>query len=149
MRRFYRCSVIRHSDSPGSSDNGLPIFRPLVIHSRNPRDAFFRIWLVLFFALGCSAETAPYCVWHAYRGQEQVAFETALERYAEVIEIRIDVLENPADAYYGKLESASPRGNGLDVFIGAHERVGSWAASVWSIHRANPIRMKWNCIPRH
>ena len=93
---------------------------------------FFRIWLVFLFALGCSAEeTGPVLrVWHAYRGQEQVAFETALERYAEAHpEIRIDVLENPADAYYGKLESASPRGNGPDVFIGAHERVGSWAAS--------------------
>jgi arabinogalactan oligomer/maltooligosaccharide transport system permease protein len=69
-------------------------------------------------------------VWHAYRGQEQVAFEAAITDYAEAHpELRFDVLENPADAYYGKLESASPRGNGPDVFIGAHERVGSWAKS--------------------
>ena len=35
----------------------------------------------------------------------------------------------PFGAFDSKLETAIPRGNGPDLFIAAHDRLGHWAAS--------------------
>lgn len=69
-------------------------------------------------------------VWHAYRGEEEVA----LGRVARAFErehsgTRIVLLAQPFGAYASKLESAIPTGNGPDLFIDAHDRVASYASS--------------------
>ena len=67
-------------------------------------------------------------IWHSYRGAERTALESLLERYDSVHpELRVMPLALPNDSFVTKLESAAPRGNGPDLFISAHERVGAWS----------------------
>ncbi len=69
-------------------------------------------------------------LWHAYRGEEKAAIDALVERYnAAQTDARVEALAVPYDAFANKLEAAAPRGNGPDVFIAAHERVGSWVRS--------------------
>jgi len=69
-------------------------------------------------------------VWHAYRGEERAALEQLLDAYgAAHPELRIVPLAVPYDSYFSKLEAAAPRGNGPDLFIAAHERIGAWQAT--------------------
>ncbi|MDG1479137.1 MAG: extracellular solute-binding protein [Myxococcota bacterium] len=82
--------------------------------------------------LSLSARAAPteLTLWHAYRGEERAALEGLLDQYdADHPDIVVVPLALPYESFITKLESAAPRGNGPDLFIAAHERVGSWAES--------------------
>ena len=69
-------------------------------------------------------------VWHAYRGEERLAFEAALGRFDnERPDLIVAPLALPYDSFFNKLEAAATRGNGPDLFVAAHERVGAWARS--------------------
>lgn len=81
---------------------------------------------------GASSEsegaTQEVVVWHSYRGAER----TVLESLAGSFEAgrpgtRVRLLPVPYDALPDKLTAAVPRGNGPDVFIFAHDRLGDWA----------------------
>lgn len=88
--------------------------------------------LLLPFLLAPTAMAAPteLTLWHAYRGEERQALEALLEQYdQDHPELRVVPLSLPYESFFTKLESAAPRGNGPDLFIAAHERVGSWAES--------------------
>jgi arabinogalactan oligomer / maltooligosaccharide transport system permease protein len=75
-----------------------------------------------------SAEEVELKVWHAYRDSERIAFEQLLQKFdAENPEIKINTLAVAYDSYATKLEAAIPRGNGPDLFVYAHEKVGSWS----------------------
>lgn len=68
-------------------------------------------------------------LWHAYRGQEKAALEKALGLYNERLPAgapRVRALAIPFDAYSDKISAATPRGNGPDLFISAHDRIGGW-----------------------
>jgi len=88
-----------------------------------------------FLALLClmsAAFAAPSEVlfWHAYRGGEQVALEGLVDQYnASQSAVNVVPLAVPYESFATKLEAAAPRGNGPDLFIAAHERVGAWSAS--------------------
>ena len=82
--------------------------------------------MILLVAVASATELS---VWHSYRGSEREAFEAQLALYdAEHDELTLQPLALPNDSYSTKLESAIPRGNGPDVFVFAHERVGDWKA---------------------
>ena len=67
-------------------------------------------------------------VWHAYRDAEAHVLEDILKQYdKQHPEISLEVLPVAYDAYASKLVSAIPRNNGPDVFIYAHEKIGSWS----------------------
>lgn len=69
-------------------------------------------------------------VWHAYRGEERAALERLLEEWsASQNRFRAVPLAIPYEGFFSKLEAAAPRGNGPDLFIAAHERIGTWAAT--------------------
>jgi len=67
-------------------------------------------------------------VWHAYRGAELKALTGSVERCAEALETSARVVAIPYDAFVNKVSVAVPRGNGPDIFIAAHDRLGHWAA---------------------
>ena len=69
-------------------------------------------------------------VWHAYRGDEQRALEDAV-RQAETEQpgMHVRLINVPYDAFANKISVAVPRGNGPDLFIYAHDRIGDWARS--------------------
>ncbi|MBA2664074.1 MAG: extracellular solute-binding protein [Bradymonadaceae bacterium] len=69
-------------------------------------------------------------VWHAYRGAEERALQSVVERFnGEQGRLRVKLLSVPNEAFANKLTSAIPRGHGPDVFIAAHERAGDWSRS--------------------
>ncbi|MFT5682745.1 MAG: arabinogalactan oligomer/maltooligosaccharide transport system permease protein [Myxococcota bacterium] len=87
-------------------------------------------FLLPLLSLSALAEPTELTLWHAYRGEERAALEGLLEEYDEAHpDILVVPLALPYESFFTKLESAAPRGNGPDLFIAAHERVGSWAES--------------------
>lgn len=78
--------------------------------------------LLLVLVAGPVRAEEPLRVWHAYRGAE----EQALEQILAGFEGEVDVLAVPYDAFAAKLESSIPLGEGPDIYIDAHERLGNF-----------------------
>jgi len=98
------------------------------------------LFLVLVSVLG-TAKAETLTIWHAYRGAERTALETLLDQYEQqnpgsTIESRAI----PYDGFNSKLEAAVPRGHGPDLFIAAHERLGTWVPLGLVQANPNPIR---------
>ena len=88
----------------------------------------FVLALVAFAAatlLAGSALAAPIRLWHAYRGKEERALESLVKQYAPG---EVELLALPYDAFGSKLAAAIPLGEGPDLFIDAHERLGDYRA---------------------
>ncbi len=67
-------------------------------------------------------------MWHSYRGAERDALETVVAAFEQANPaIDVKLVATPHDAFASKLTTAIPRGNGPDLFIFAHERIGGWA----------------------
>jgi len=75
---------------------------------------------------GCAEPPRGIVVWHPYRGAEQKALENVVKRYEEREGKQVTLLAIPYEAYLSKLEAAIPRGNGPDVFLGPHNRLGEY-----------------------
>ncbi len=87
-------------------------------------------WLWLTLCLLCvplTAHAEPMHVWHAYRGAEEKALLVLAER-ARAAGHPVELLSVPFGAYASKLESAIKIGHGPDVFLDAHERLGSYVS---------------------
>lgn len=81
----------------------------------------------------CNAPTAAapddeIVLWHAYRGDERAALEAGVAAWgARHPQVRVRALAVPYDAFVDKVSLAVPKGNGPDVFIFGHDRLGDWA----------------------
>ena len=63
-----------------------------------------------------------------YRGDEAAALEKVIAEYNEQSKDNyVRLVSLPYDAMTNKLRVAIPRGNGPDLFIYAHDKVGGWA----------------------
>ena len=87
--------------------------------------------LVVFVLLlgtlpGCGEPPRGVVVWHPYRGGEQKALEKIVARFEAEKNVQVTLLAIPYEAYLSKLEAAIPRGNGPDVFLGPHNRLGEY-----------------------
>ncbi len=91
------------------------------------------LFAVLLAGLTCSAHAEasveadgrgrPITLWHAYRGAEQQALQNTLSAW----KLRqVETLAVPYDAYAAKLAAAIKLGQGPDLFIDAHERLGNY-----------------------
>ena len=78
------------------------------------------------FACGGNTSARRITVWHAYRGDEERALKDIAARYEAERGVKVTLLSVPFDAYLSKLQAAVPRGNGPDVFIDAHGRLGTF-----------------------
>ena len=98
------------------------------------------LFFVLLFTLSCASPNGdakrnthrqllvqPLTLWHALRGTDQENLRADLDEYERETGERVTSLQLPHNAYANKLQVAIPRGNGPDLFIGAHDRVGDWA----------------------
>ncbi|RME22000.1 MAG: extracellular solute-binding protein, partial [Deltaproteobacteria bacterium] len=84
---------------------------------------------LLLLLLSHLAVAAPIQVdlWHAYRGEEAAAIDALVDEWnATHADVQVDALAIPYAGFFSKLEAAAPRGNGPDLFIAAHERIGAW-----------------------
>ncbi len=82
----------------------------------------------LMVLAGSSQATARELVlWHAYREKERSVLERLVAEYdAAHPEVEVVVRAVPFEGFVTKLEAAAPRGNGPDLFIAAHDRLGDW-----------------------
>lgn len=79
---------------------------------------------------GCGGRTRPggLVLWHAYRGAEQMALRSAVEAWRAQSKMPVQLVSIPFDAFANKVSVAVPRGNGPDLLIFGHDRVGDWAS---------------------
>ena len=79
---------------------------------------------------GCQERPAAVVLWHAYDGAERAALEEVCRGWnRDHPEQRVRPVAVPYDAFADKLSSAIPNGNGPDLFIYAHDRLGDWVAA--------------------
>lgn len=93
--------------------------------------ALFRALLVLLVLLSSGRAAAdPIRLWHAYRGDEEKALAEIIAawRGGEGKGAEVEALAVPFDAYATKLRSAIPVGEGPDLYIDVHERLGDYKA---------------------
>jgi maltose-binding protein MalE len=77
-------------------------------------------------------EQVELTLWHTYRDAEAKALEAVVADWnaSEAGKAaRVKLEANPYEGFSDKLTAAIPRGNGPDLFIFAHDRVGGWAKS--------------------
>ncbi|MSP90353.1 MAG: extracellular solute-binding protein [Myxococcales bacterium] len=75
---------------------------------------------------------APVAVklWHSYRDDERKALDQLVVHWnRNHAEVQIDALAVPYDAIIDKFQVAAPRGNGPDLIVIAHDKIGGWARS--------------------
>ncbi len=66
-------------------------------------------------------------LWHSYRGNEERALLEVIAGYERAHPGRhVELLALPFEAFSAKLSSAVPLGHGPDLFVEAHERLGSY-----------------------
>jgi arabinogalactan oligomer/maltooligosaccharide transport system substrate-binding protein len=69
-------------------------------------------------------------LWHAYAGPERSALEeVAADWNRQHPETPLTLVAVPYDAFADKVTSAVPGGNGPDLFVYSHDRIGDWAAA--------------------
>lgn len=67
-------------------------------------------------------------IWHAYRDAERAAFDKLIGAWNEKQpHIQVKALAVPFDALIDKMQVAIPRGNGPDLVVFAHDKIGTWA----------------------
>jgi len=86
---------------------------------------------VLLLLGSCRSDTGSDSVllWHAYSGAEQEALQASVRRIEKSQGIKIRLVSVPYEAFADKLTAAIPNGNGPDLFIFAHDRIGHWKAN--------------------
>lgn len=83
---------------------------------------------LLCVASGARAESDELVLWHSYRGAEETALLQSVDAFvAANPSLHVTVLGQPNEGFASKLNAAIPRGNGPDLFVFAHERVGGWS----------------------
>ncbi|WP_081848204.1 extracellular solute-binding protein [Microbulbifer sp. HZ11] len=87
--------------------------------------------LCLLICLSGSARAADsLTLWHSYRGAERTAFEQRIRDYnRSQSAVQVKALAVPFGGFADKLSAALPRGQGPDLFVFAHDRLGGWASS--------------------
>ncbi|MSP54439.1 MAG: extracellular solute-binding protein [Myxococcales bacterium] len=77
--------------------------------------------------LSAPAAATEITLWHAWRGEERAVLEELTSEYQSAHPgDQIELVSVPYESLASKLEAAVPRGNGPDLFIFAHERLGDW-----------------------
>jgi arabinogalactan oligomer / maltooligosaccharide transport system permease protein len=82
--------------------------------------------LVVLLLAACSEPPRGVVLWHPYTGGEEAAIKRVVASWESEHHVRVTVLAVPYEAYLAKLEAAIPRGNGPDLFLGPHNRLGEY-----------------------
>jgi len=68
-------------------------------------------------------------LWHAYQGAEKKALEKLVDQLNDSRDdLRVKLVAVPYAAFADKITNAIPNGNGPDLFIFSHDRIGDWQA---------------------
>jgi maltose-binding protein MalE len=89
--------------------------------------------VVIAQLVACSSSSDPrptVVLWHAYAGNEQKALQDLADELNEArTDLRLELVSVPYEAFADKITNAIPNGNGPDLFIFAHDRIGDWVAT--------------------
>ena len=67
-------------------------------------------------------------LWHSYRDDERKALDALVAQWNQLQPgVQIQALAVPFDAIIDKFQVATPNGNGPDLIIMAHDKIGLWA----------------------
>ena len=80
--------------------------------------------LVLTSTLAHAAE--PLRLWHAYRDAELTALVAMIEAHGAAGGVKVELLQVAHESFGSKLAAAIPLGDGPDLFIDSHERIGDY-----------------------
>lgn len=73
------------------------------------------------------AHAGEVTLWHAWRGEERAALDQLVERYnTEHTGTTVRPVFVSYESLSSKIEAAVPRGNGPDLLVFAHEKIGAW-----------------------
>ncbi len=90
-------------------------------------------WIVatVLALVGCGRDGGEaVTLWHAYGGDERLALEEVVAGWNQAHPERtVRLVAVPYDAFADKITSAIPNGNGPDLFVYSHDRIGDWVAS--------------------
>lgn len=90
------------------------------------RRVLLSFFLSLVFVLFVQpAWAAPIRLWHSQRGDEEKALEEIVSRFKES---PVELLAVPSDAFKSKVTSSVQFGEGPDLFIDAHNRIGDYVS---------------------
>src|SRR4029453_12743941 len=87
---------------------------------------FLVLAVLVVVAAACGDPPRGVVLWHPYFGGEEAALKRVVARFESDRGVKVTVLAVPYEAYLAKLEAAIPRGNGPDVFLGPHNRLGEY-----------------------
>ncbi|WOX06889.1 extracellular solute-binding protein [Microbulbifer pacificus] len=91
---------------------------------------FLRLLILLMMCAGQANASEILNLWHGYRGAERAAFEQLIDDYnRSQSDVQVKALAVPFGGYADKLSAALPRGQGPDLFVFAHDRLGGWASA--------------------
>ncbi len=83
--------------------------------------------LASFPLAGCADEARDRIVlWHHYNGDERQALESVARDIAERKDFDIELVAIPYENFADQITNAIPNGNGPDLFVFAHDRLGDW-----------------------
>lgn len=86
------------------------------------------IW-VLVSACSTQESRKTVVLWHAYQGAEKTALESLVDELnGSRDDLRVKLVSVPYASFADKLTNAIPNGNGPDLFIFSHDRIGDWTA---------------------
>jgi len=88
--------------------------------------------LAAVFAVACAPreDANTVVLWHSYTGAERDALAGVAAGFNEAHDdTRIKLVAVPYDAFADKITNAIPNGNGPDLVIFAHDRIGDWLAA--------------------
>jgi arabinogalactan oligomer / maltooligosaccharide transport system permease protein len=80
---------------------------------------------VVFVLIVHPAFAAPIRLWHSQRGDEEKALEEIVSQFKES---PVELLAVPSDAFKSKVTSSVQFGEGPDLFIDAHNRIGDYVS---------------------
>ena len=106
-----------------------------------------RLWLasLLWLLAWPVAAEGPVTLnlWHGYRGAERAAFEHLIDTYNhQQAAVRVKPLAVPFGGYADKLSAALPRGQGPDLFVFAHDRLGGWVSAGHTVSAIDDVVSK-------
>jgi arabinogalactan oligomer/maltooligosaccharide transport system permease protein len=90
------------------------------------RHALAMLCVLLAVLPGCGQDRPSVVLWHSMRGEQERAMVDLAKRYERERGVRVELLALPFGAFAAKLEAAVPHAHGPDLFIDAHERLGSY-----------------------
>lgn len=123
---MFICST-RRRDAPSSTSEEMDVTWPRCLVSWG--FGLLAVVSTLAWSTPADAETTLR-LWHSYRGAERDALEQVVSTWeTSQPKTTVDMLAVPHEAYARKLTASIPRGQGPDLFIHAHDRIGDWADS--------------------